>query len=70
MNIQNNYGWTALMFASGNGHHQVVERLLSKEPDINIQKKNGRTALMSACRNGLHQVVTLLLSKEPYQHSG
>ena len=47
------------------GHHQVVELLLSKDPDINIQNNDGWTALMSASRYGHHQVVELLLSKDP-----
>ena len=53
------------MFASGNGHHQVVELLLSKDPDINIQSNSGLTALMLACHYGHHQVVELLLSEDP-----
>ena len=37
MNIQESIGWTALMIASQNGHHQVVELLLKGEADVNIQ---------------------------------
>ncbi|XP_019857878.1 PREDICTED: ankyrin repeat domain-containing protein 50-like [Amphimedon queenslandica] len=59
------YGMTALMLASNKGHHQVVELLLSKNPDINIQDNDGQTALMYACHNGHHQVVKLLLHKNP-----
>ena len=65
INIQNKYGWIALMFASCYENHQVVELLLSKNPDINIQNINGWTALMLASANGHHQVVKLLLSKHP-----
>ena len=53
------------MLASANGHHQVVELLLSKDPDINIQNNDGVTALIFASDNGHHQVVQLLLSKDP-----
>ena len=53
------------MLASANGHHQVVELLLSKDPDINIQNNDGVTALIFASDNGHHQVVELLLSKDP-----
>ena len=54
------------MFASRNGHHQVVELLLSKDPDINIQNNNGETALMMfASANEHHQAIELLLSKDP-----
>ena len=62
---KHNDGQTALMFACHNGHHQVVELLLSKNPDINIQNNDGWTASMLASRNGHHQVVELLLSKDP-----
>ena len=65
INIENNNGWTALMYASRYGHHQVVELLLSKDPDINIQDNDGWTALMDASCYGHHQVVELLLSKDP-----
>ena len=50
---------------SANGHHQVVELLLSKDQDINIQSYDGVTALITACCNGHHQVVELLLNKNP-----
>ena len=56
---------TALMIASYHGHHQVVELLLRKGPDINIQNNNGWTSLMYASRYGHHRVVELLLSKDP-----
>ena len=63
---KHNDGWTTLMlYASANGDHQVVELLLSKDPDINIQDNDGWTALMFASRYGHHQVVGLLLSKDP-----
>ena len=62
---EHNDGQTALMFACLFGHHQVVELLLSKDPDINIQDNDGWTALMLASSNGHHQVVELLLSKDP-----
>ena len=65
INIQNNNGLTALMFASLCGNYQVFELLLSKNPDINIQNNDGVTALMFASCYGHHQVVELLLSKDP-----
>ena len=65
INLQNNDGVSALMFASGYRCHQIVELLLSKDPDINIQNNDGWTALMLASRYGNHQIVELLLSKDP-----
>ncbi|XP_019851849.1 PREDICTED: ankyrin repeat domain-containing protein 29-like [Amphimedon queenslandica] len=61
---RNETGMTALMAASDNCHHQVVELLLKVEgADINIQNNNGWTALMVASDNGHHQVVELLLKE-------
>ena len=54
INIQNNNGWTALMFACAYKHPQIVELLLSKDPDINIQSNSRVTALMLACDIGHH----------------
>ena len=31
VNIQDSYGWTALMLASQNGHFQIAELLLNKQ---------------------------------------
>ena len=61
INIKDNNGVTGCC----DGHHHIVELLLSKDPDINIQDNNGWTALMHACCYGHHQVVKLLLSKDP-----
>ena len=55
----------ALMTASRYGHHQIVELLLSKVPDIDIQDNNGRTALIRASCHGHHKVVELILNEAP-----
>ena len=59
------------MFASANRHHQVVELLLSNNPDINIQRKCGRlsteniiSAFNIACYVGQHSSMMILLSKK------
>jgi ankyrin repeat protein len=62
-NIQDEFGITALMRASGKGHTQVVQELL-KHPQTNpnLQDSGGSTALMNASMYGLSQVVQALLS--------
>ena len=52
VNVQDELGWTALMWACRNGHLDVVNRLLDcKEIDVNLQNEKDRTALMLACGN-------------------
>ena len=63
IDFRNEDGTTALMLASNNGHHQVVELLLKEGADVNIQDNNGWTALMAASDEGHHQVVELLLKE-------
>ena len=56
------YGITALMWASGRGEFRVVELLLDHDANVNKEDHvSGYTALMDACRNGHDDVVALLL---------
>ena len=50
------------MFASENGHFQVVELLLKENADPNLQTKKGSIALTSVSQNGHYQIVELLLN--------
>ena len=45
-NLQDQKGWTALMYASDYSHYQVIEFLLKANADPSIQIQNGMTALM------------------------
>ena len=49
------------MFASENGHYQVVELLLKENANHSLQNQEDWTALMFANQNGHYQVVELLL---------
>jgi ankyrin repeat protein len=65
INLQNNIGWTALMYASKYNKIDIVKLLLKREDiDINIQNKYGWTALMIASRFGKIDIVNLLLQKD------
>ena len=59
----NQPGWTALHYASINGHLQIVSLLLDHEAYIDALSPNGTTPLMLAARAGHIHVVKLLLDK-------
>eukprot|EP00949_MAST-11_sp_MAST-11-sp1_P000091 g91.t1 len=66
VNRVNSFGWTALMYASLNGHRDVVQALLDEPNGAEIDtthKSTGNTALLWAARNGHMQVVQLLLER-------
>ena len=56
-------GGTALVWASRNGHTEIVYHLLSKGADIEARGNDGGTALVWASRNGHAEIVYHLLSK-------
>jgi ankyrin repeat protein len=57
---------TALHWAAGNGHLEVVAFLLPllSKGDVDRRNKQGRTALMHAAKNGHLPVVRLLVEGE------
>ncbi|WP_411821570.1 ankyrin repeat domain-containing protein [Leptospira sp. 'Mane'] len=52
---------TALMIASKEGHHKVVQVLLAFRANPNVRSVNGHTALMMAAYNRYPKIVELLL---------
>ena len=56
--VQEESGWTVLMFASENDHSEVIQILLKER---NIEKENGWTTLTSANMNGHSEAVEILL---------
>ena len=63
INVQDKYGQTALMQASGEecGHTEIVKLLLDHGADINVQDEYGQTALMNAIEFEYTEIVKLLL---------
>lgn len=61
VNVRDSDGRTALMYASYNGHVEVMRNLLLKGADVNLQDNYGRTALMMASSGPFPQAVRLLL---------
>ena len=54
-------GFTALMFASANGHSEIVQLLLNAKANCDLQNENGETALHLAAARGYPNIVQLLL---------
>jgi ankyrin repeat protein len=53
-------GWTALIWASKQGHREAVERLLAYHADRNIADLSGKRALDWARENHFQKIVALL----------
>ncbi|XP_060569249.1 NAD-capped RNA hydrolase NUDT12-like [Ruditapes philippinarum] len=45
VNIRNDHGWTALMFAARNGHTNIVKELLNNNVDASMINSTGQTSL-------------------------
>ena len=60
VNLQDNYGRTALMEPSGLGYIETVRLLLEAGADVNLQDNYGWTALYHASRTGRTEIVRLL----------
>lgn len=59
--VQDGWGGTALMYASGQGHVKIVRELLEAGVDVNERSRMDRTPLMSAALGGQYEVAKLLL---------
>ncbi|CAL4088938.1 unnamed protein product [Meganyctiphanes norvegica] len=73
--LQDNNGYMALSSAARSGHHEVVEQILSHDPNCkDAADDRGYTALHCAARSGHHLVVEVLIkhncSKNALIHSG
>jgi len=61
LDIQNENGITALMFASRNGNIEMVNKLINFGANLDIQNHRGETALMDAILNGHAQIMLDLI---------
>ena len=63
LNIQDNYGETALMRAAWWGYTEIVKLLLiENKADLNITDNYGKTALMKAAYKGQTEIIKLLVA--------
>jgi len=63
VNIRNEKGMTALMYAAANGQKEVMKTLLAEGAKINVKNIHGMTALMYAAFNGQKETVKMLLAE-------
>lgn len=61
INMQDNYGNTALILAANKGYESIVEKLLEKGAEVSIANCCGDTALILAAHKGHESVVKKLL---------
>ena len=61
INIKDNWGHTALIYASSRGYKELCSLLLDDEADVNIRDKNGWTALTGAYRHEYKEIISLLI---------
>lgn len=70
INIEANFGYTALMAASKFGYTTFAKLLLDKKADINITDKIGTTALIFASDYGHTEIVQMLLEAGARSEAG
>jgi hypothetical protein len=61
INAKNNYGSTALMYASETGHIEVVKLLIEAGANVNVKNKSESTALIYAAGNNRINIIEILL---------
>ena len=57
-------GYTALLFASNDGHAEVVKVLVSAGANVNHSSKDGFSALIWACQEGRIRIVQALIEAQ------
>jgi hypothetical protein len=65
VNDSNKYG-TPLIFASKNGHYDIVRYLIGRHANINDTDHNGNTALMYACVNNNVNIIKYLINNDAF----
>jgi len=60
INIRNDHGNTALMYAAEYGHPEIIRLLLNAGADMKPRDRDNETALIIAQRRGRDEIVRLL----------
>jgi ankyrin repeat protein len=67
VNLQDEEGWTSLMYASFLNNKEIVELLLDAGGDVHIKNDNGTTALFYATQKGYTEIVEVLENVDLYK---
>jgi ankyrin repeat protein len=63
VNVEGEYGWILLHYASSKGEDAVVSLLLENGADVDAKTWNREMPLHEACKEGLKNIISLLLEK-------
>jgi ankyrin repeat protein len=64
MNLVDQHGWTALMFAADKGDVRAAHALISRGADPDVRNEAGETALTIASKRGYKQIVQVLKERK------
>lgn len=70
VNIQDDFGWTALLFAARNGHEAAVKTLIEAGADVNLLDNRGRSAFECAAESHDLSLMKCLLQAGADVHKG
>jgi ankyrin repeat protein len=65
INLQDNDGYTALMYAIKENNIEIINKILNFKPDINLQNKYDKTALMYAIKENNIEIINKILDFNP-----
>jgi len=63
LNLQDNYGNTALIIACHNNNTEIVNLLIENKTNLDLQDNDGWTALIYACYKNNTELVKILIDK-------
>jgi ankyrin repeat protein len=61
VNLQGNWGFTALLYAASRGNQEIVKKLIDSNADLNKNDLDRDTALMYAARGKHPEIITMLI---------
>ncbi|OAF69319.1 Ankyrin repeat domain-containing protein 44 [Intoshia linei] len=66
LNKQSKNDWSALLYASENGHYNIVQILIDHQARVDVFDEHGKAALHLTCENGHEKVAEILLNNKAF----